>query len=301
MLQCQLVHVQPLLKALCCLNFGRDPWVTIVFTQERTVLHTASDDQSMTATATVPNSVFSAYECPESTRVMVSTPNIIDAVTMMSGASMGGSGVKVLLAYPTSDDRFLVEAVEDDRSSRTALLVRAVKERLLDLRFRDALVTNRVMIKGDVLRDMVADLLAFQCENVALVLTAKKLGLVGLRSPHGNATIEIEREAEGVLHFEVSDESVQPRYHISHLALAVGLTQMKAHAHSKFGFTAPGAAQYAVYVGGGISSESPAFENLFLQLNTESQLLVTHQGARAHDAEAQVNFTVNPLAVLDDI
>ena len=302
--QCRVGNTALLLRTLSVLNLGKDSWATVAFTQQVVIFHTSGDDLSTTATATLPSSLFQEYHVIGDARFMVNLSAFCDALTLLGAQAVASSFVKVVLAFPTSDGRLLVEIIDQQRSAQSILVTRAVKDRLLDLRFSDSLTSNRVILRGDAAREAVQDLVALQCSQAELRFVAAgtddrggscppRLLISGSPSVLGSIQVSLDKSSDCVLHLEIGDAAVSGKYLTSHLATACGLHVRSAS--TRFAGGVGGG-------GGGGSGAGPSgfpygdlgFERLTLLLNTERQLCVVHQG-RDHDVPVAVSIVITPL------
>jgi hypothetical protein len=291
---CRVGNSALLLRALSVLSLGRDTWATVAFTPQVVIIHSAGEDQSTTATATLPSSLFQDYHVAGEVRFMVDLTALSDALTLLGAHTVASAFVKVVLAYPTSDGRLLVEIMDQHRSAQSILVTRAVKERLLDLRFSDALTANRAIVRGDAVREAVLDLVALQCTHAEVAFrdgleggSPARILFSGSQSVLGAVEVSLDRTADSVLLLEPGDQTVKGKYLTAHLATAVGL-----HARSSpFAPLRPSSSaagnQQAPYGDFG-------FEKLSLLINTERQLCVVHRG-RDHDVPVAISIVITPL------
>jgi hypothetical protein len=273
----RIAHPSAFLKALTVMapanHRTTDPWISLLFLGGTggLAIHHASEDLSVTTTASMPRELFSDFTTEGDCRFMVSLASLVTAIGVCT-QSAAGAGARVLLEYPNSDGKCNVEIGDGDVAAQCSLLTRSVKDRLLDLRFEDALAPNRVTLRGDVVKDLVADLLAFSTEHVNVFFSAASMCLHGTGSPHGSLTIEVDRGGEGVILFEAADDSVQSKYLCTH----------------------------ALHALGGNAATKEWFEQVQLRVNTERQLCVQHYG-RAAEMNVTLEFVVQPLSMLLDM
>jgi hypothetical protein len=270
---CRLVNLGAFARALTLMAPPKgDVWVTVAFTSSHMVLHLATDDQCTTATATVPKETFSEFRADPDCRFMVCLSNLTAAL-QLCGPTAAASNGAVRIAYPDADSKCLVETADGDRLLRCAILTRPVKERLLDLRFHDALCPNRLSLRGDVCRELVLDLQSMQPDHLHITFSSTAACFSATGGNYGSLTMEVSRHADGVLHFEAGDDSLQPKY----------LSGQAAHA-----------------LGGSASTRDVWFDRATVHVNAERQLCVAHHG-RDHELEVQVQFVVQPLSALLDL
>ena len=127
--------------------------------------------------------------------------------------------------FPTPSGQLMVEVQEGSRvAAQSLLLTRAVKERLLDLRFQDVPSPTRVALKASIVREIVADICAYQSDCVQLRFSAGRVSFVATGSPYGTMTTEVDRGSEGLLQFDVGDDTLAPKYISSHFTKALAWT-----------------------------------------------------------------------------
>ena len=272
---CLLQQTTPLLRAVTLMAPAKgDPWVTVAFTPGHMVLHLATDDQCCTATATVPKELFTELRADTDCRFMVSLSNLTAALQLAAPAALA-NGSAVRIAYPDADSRCVVETHcgAGSRTLRASMITRPVKERLLDLRFLDAVAPNRAELLGEICRDMVSDINAVTPDHLHITFAAPAVCFAGTGGNYGSVTVEVSRHSDGVLNFEAGDDSVQPKYLCAQAMRAFG------------GFAA---------------SKETLFERVTLAVNTERQLSVHHHG-RDVDRDAAVLFVLQPLSALLDL
>ena len=336
----RLQNVTLLIKALTSVSIGRDTWATLMFTPMALVLHASGDDQSSTAGGSVPNELFSEYrlfsiggspQAPSGSGLFASSDgaldgghmqvcqftvhvrSLIDALTLSSGACTGVA--PTALTYPASDGRLLVEQAEPAsagvaggaKRSQCSLVTRPIRDRVLDLHFQDALISNRLSLRGDVARNVLSDLIAFQCEQVRLRFHANGDSVIeGINSPYGSCTFTLPKGMDGVLGAVSGDPAVEGRYLLAHFALAVlgGAGGSGKSVRSGGGFGLGGTAAAPGGKGGAEAvpvADVIAFSRLTFNINTERQLCVMHR-ARDHDVQVRVDVVISPVSLmLDDI
>ena len=341
----RLQNVSLLIKALTSVSVGRDTWATLMFTPMAVVLHASGDDQSSTAGGSVPNELFSEYRLfciggqagggaaedasgglfPPSAedaqqpgqmqvcQFMVHVRSLIDALTLSSGATTGTA--QTVLTFPASDGRLLVEQSESAaagvsggaKRSQCSLVTRPIRERVLDLHFQDALISHRLSLRGDFARELLSDLVAFQCEQVRLRFKPSGDVIVeGVNSPFGSCAFTLPKGMDGVLGSVCGDSAIEGRYLLSHFALAVlggaGGTGKSIRTGGGYGLGGSAGAPS----GKGGAEPTPitdliAFSRLTFNVNTERQLCVMHR-ARDHDIQVRVDVVIAPVSLmLDDI
>lgn len=295
---CRLNSTSMLLRVLQTLSIGKDTWSSCVFTRDVLIFHTAGDDQASTASATIPRSMFSEYVVSADVpRFMVHVQSLVDALLMGGGALLHSAAAKFVLAYPTGDGRLLVELEDSRRTIQSTLSTRPVKDRLLDMRFSDALAVNRITLRGDVLMEFLCDVSAFQADTVRVAFTPTHLRIVGMDSPLGTVDIAVGKKNEAVLGFDVGDTSLTPKYHTQHILRACGMRLGKSGGGGRPGGAFP--------TGGGdagfpSADGSGGFERLTLVVNAERQLCVMHQGLD-HSIPAMVNIVISSVCELEDM
>ena len=285
----------PVLKALAALGPSRDAWVTFDFPADAPTVvfvHFSAPDGCSTATATLPDSLFHEVhvarvpqpEGVDTCRFSVSLSAVTAALHLTQQTAVHGAHGLIELQFPSVDGQVRVSACDDALLSTCSLTVRPSKPgRLHDLRFGDALVPNRVLLRGDLLREWVQDLAVAAVEQIHVACTASTLRLHGVGSPFASVTIEVDRGAESVLAFESGDDGLCPKFLAAQAlhALAAG---------SLAGSPDRGSS--------GVGSAAPfgqAFPRVQIRINTEGQLSVTHM-PHEHEAGACVEFVVQPLA-----
>ncbi len=304
---CRVGNSSLLLRTLSVLSLGRDSWATVAFTPTVVIFHTAGDEMSTTATATLPSEMFLDYHVAGDVRFMVNLGAMCDALTLLGAHAVASAFIKVILAFPTSDGRLLVELADQQRTAQTLLVTRGVKERLLDLRFSDALTSNRVILRGDAAQEAVQDLVSLGCSDAEVMFlegggsgimggaatsssTAPRVVLAGSKSVLGSINVSLNKSADSVLLLDIGDPAVKGKYLTSHLALAVGL-----HARALSSSISRAVGQSG---GGGGNPQQffgdCGFEKLSLLLNQERQLCVLHQG-REHDIQVAISIVITPL------
>jgi cell cycle checkpoint protein len=294
---CRLSNTSLMLRVLSTLSIGKDSWSSCVFTRDVLVFHTAGDDQASTASATIPRAMFSEYVVSSDVpRFMVHVQSLLDALLMGGSGLLHSTTAKFVIAYPTGDGRLLVELEDSRRTIQSTLSTRPVKDRLLDMRFSDALAVNRITVRGDALLELLADISAFQADTVRIAFTPTHLRIVGLDSPLGTADITIGKKHDAVLGFDVGDTTICPKYHAVHLLRACG-----AHRSAGRSAQASGAGCDAGALGfGGSGDCTNGFERLTIVINAERQLCVMHQGLD-HSIPALVNIVISSACELEDL
>jgi cell cycle checkpoint protein len=303
---CRLSSSSTLLRVLHTLSICRDTWSSCVFTRDVLIFHTAGDDQASTASATIPRSMFAEYiVSSDAPRFMVHVQSLVDALLMGGSALLHSTAAKFILAFPTGDGRLLVELEDPRRTIRSTLSTRPVKERLLDMRFGDALSVNRITIRGDAVMEILGDISAFQADTVQLAFTPTHLRIVGLDSPLGTTEITIGKKHDAVLGFDVGDTSLLPKFHSKHLMRACGLGPRGGSGSG--GGSNRGHGMYVAGDAGGTGGfltsageASSGFERLTLMINAERQLCVMHQGLD-HSIPAMVNVVISSVCELEDM
>lgn len=181
----------------------------------------------------------------------------------------------VRVAYPDADAQCIVEAADGARTVRCAIVTRPVRERLLDLRFQDAVCPNRIALRGDVAQEVLSDLIAMAPDHVLVTFTSAAACFAGTGGAFGSLTVEVGRHLNGVLHFEAGDDTLQPKY----------LSVQTLHA-----------------LGGNAHSKDVVFERVAVHVNAERQLCVQHSGINSDaDRHVEVQFVVQPLSALLDM
>jgi hypothetical protein len=271
---CRVAQLAPLARAIALMAPPKgDVWITLAFTPTHMVMHLATDDQCTTATATAPKEIFSDFQADPDCRFMVNLSNLMSGFQLCGPVAAAASITAVRIAYPDADSRCVMEAGDPERMVRCAMLTRPVKERLLDLRFQTALCPNKVALRGDISKEIVSDLAVMQADHVHVNFTPTAVCFSGTGSNFGSLTIEVSRHADGVLHFESGDDSLQPKYLSAHAMHALG---------------------------GGASMKDVCFDRVTVRVNAERQLSVSHHG-RDLDLDVQVQFAVQPLSALLDL
>lgn len=259
----------PLLRALTLMTPSKgDPWVAIAFTASHMIVHHATDDMSTTATATIPKEIFTEFAATTDCRFMLCLSNLTSSLQLCTPYCT--ASVALMFAFPTADGKCVLEVCTPEATVRTLMLTRPVKDRLLDLRFHDALCPNRMSLRGDVLKEAVNDVAAMTPDHVQVSFSNAAACIMGSGGIFGAVTVEISRNADGVINFESGDDTLHPKYLSSHAVQAFG------------------------------GSNNAWFDRVTLCVNTERQLCVSHHG-REHDADVQVQFVVQPLANMFDI
>jgi hypothetical protein len=317
-IRCRVTQVALFKQALSTLSLGKDPYGTFVFASNCLVVHVASQDQCLTASATFPKEMFSEYVVDETPNFVTSVTTVLDALNSCEAAS--SPYCRVLLSFPNAHGRFVVEIQDGDHLIQTTILTRPSKEQVLDLRFGDSACSNSVSIRGDVIREVVADVSAFLSDKVALVFSNSSLTFHGLGSSFGAMAVEIPKSSDAVIGFEALDTTLQPRYLMSHLCQAFG-TSSGGRGGGGGGGGALGGAGGGGYgrgqngAGAGIALSQaggpvglpqylplpfdPSLERITLKVNTERQLQVTHHN-RDGDVSVNVRVTVMALSALLD-
>ncbi|KAK7202191.1 Cell cycle checkpoint protein RAD1-like [Novymonas esmeraldas] len=240
---CRLASPPVFLRALHTVAVSRDGWATVAFTDSHVVLHVEGTDENMTATCTMPKSLFAEYAVVE-TRFAVHIPTLIDALLML-GPSVATASMRAVLAYPADDAKLLVELTPTERSAggaftggvvttqaepsrggarmlQSLLVTRNVRDHLLDLRFAQTPLLAQVTLQGDMVRELIADVAAAQCSEVSIRIDAK-LGVVlrGEGGPYGQVESHIHADSEALLSLS-RERSAETRVYSHHLALACG-------------------------------------------------------------------------------
>jgi cell cycle checkpoint protein len=352
---CRIAAPTVFMRALHTVAISRDGWATVVFTDSHVVLHVEGIDENMTATCTLPKSLFAEYAVVE-TRFSLHIPTLMDALLML-GPTVLAASTRTVLAFPTEDAKLLVELTPSDRllssygyTGRTAgaesdvgfgqrilqslLVTRNVREHVLDLRFAEATLLAQVTLQGDTLRDIITDLNAAQCTEVALRVDPKDGVLLhGTGGPYGDVSAHIEANSDVI--FSLSrEQSGETRVYTHHLALACGVRgsgsgggggsgsggssgagRSRATANNTGGMGSGGGfssrdgrlsnADYllmglAASGTGGASTLFGGFERLTLQINAQRQLSVLHT-QREHEQKVAVTVVVMPLCSVYDI
>lgn len=231
---------------------------------------------------------------------MVSLSALVNAITICAQAAGASCGGTVLMTYPSLDGRLLVEG---DSVSSTAgsggtnvvaqcsLTTQSPSEiarQHYTLRFEDALVPNRFIIRGESLREWVADAHTMGVEQVLLFANSAAFCLHGTNSPFGNLTIEVDKFSDSMIKFEVGDDSLQPKF-LANVLPALAASALTSGTGSGF----KGEMASIAAAGGG-------FQKVMLQINTEGQLCVTHM-PNEHDVQYSVQFVVQPLSAMLDM
>ncbi|KPI84952.1 hypothetical protein ABL78_5995 [Leptomonas seymouri] len=241
---CRIASPAVFLRALHTVSVSRDGWATVVFIDSHVVLHVEGTDDNMTATCTLPKTLFAEYAVVE-TRFSLHIPTLIDALLMLGPAVLTAS-TRAVLAYPTEDARLLVELTPSDcpsvsytavasstaydaqlgtgqRILQSLLVTRSVKDQVLDLRFAEATLLAQVTLQGDAMRDLIADLTAAQCTEASIrVDPTHGLSLRGQGGPFGEVFAHIGAHSDAVLALS-RDQAGETRVYTHHLALACGL------------------------------------------------------------------------------
>ncbi|RNF23169.1 cell cycle checkpoint protein [Trypanosoma conorhini] len=296
---CRVAQPHLLLKALAVLTMAKDSWATVAFTESVVVLHVEGTDQSITATATLPQALFAEYSAKDA-RFSVHLVTLRDALLLGGPALLAPGGLaRVVLAYPMDDARLLVELTDGDRTLQSTLVTRPVKERLLDLRFGEARVTNEMALLGDAARDAIEDLVAAQCPQAVVVLDPKDgVTLRGEGGPYGAVTVQLQRSSEVVLSALGGGTRARTRVLRSHLALACGV-RPGAKLWRAAGAVADSAPGLQGASCGAAQPTFGGFERLLFQLNEERQLSVVHV-PRDQGVPVTVTVVVSPLCDLYD-
>ncbi|KAG5506409.1 hypothetical protein JKF63_05912 [Porcisia hertigi] len=242
---CRLASPQVFLRALQAVSVSRDGWSTVVFTESHVILHVEGTDENITATCTLPKSLFAEYAVVE-TRFALHIPSLIDALLML-GPSVATASTRAVLAYPADDAKLLVELTPTDRlvgiggtggcaagiSSMSSdwsvggnrmlqslLVTQNVRDHLLDLRFSEGALLAQVTLQGDTVRDLIADITAAQCTEVSIRIDPK-LGVVlrGEGGPYGEVEARVHANFEGMWSLSC-EQSADTRVYTHHLALA---------------------------------------------------------------------------------
>jgi len=274
----------PLLRVLSVLAVGgSDTWATLVFTPRVVIAHVAGSELSTTATATISTALFLEYTVTGDPRCMVHLGSLTDALTLCGTTPLLLHQLKVLLAYPTHDSRLLVE-LSDTASCRigqSMVVTRPVPERLLDLRFGDSVAVHRVELRGDALREVLTDLIAFQVQKVQISVNSTQATITGEGSPHGTLRITIPSASDAVLQFDCGDSAVVGQFLMPHFAVACGVSRT-----TRSGGLSAG--------GHGSTGWTETFERLTLILNNERQLSAVHQN-RDDGIPVTVSVVITPL------
>lgn len=237
---------------------------------------------------------------------MVHVQSLIDALTIAGPSAFLSPYLTVTISFPERDGRLLVELSEPANTTANGhakllqchLITRPLRERMLDLRFQDSLVANRLCLHGDVGKVLLGDLAAFQCEHVRVSFTSSGQAIIeGLKGPFGDMSFVVDRTTDGVLALEVVDTAVVGTYPLTHFAAALSSGGRSA---------LPNPAGNANF-GGGRAAGGPAdavpdiatFSRLTLNFNRERQLCVMHR-AREHDVQVRVDVVITPLSTLMD-
>ncbi|KPA75376.1 hypothetical protein ABB37_08655 [Leptomonas pyrrhocoris] len=348
---CRIASPTVLLRALHTVAVSRDGWATVVFTDSHVVLHVEGTDENMTATCTLPKALFAEYAVVD-TRFAVHIPTLIDALLMLGPAVLTAS-TRAVLAYPTEDAKLLVELTPSARLScsypasggaaevdaqmavgqrilQSLLVTRNVKDHVLDLRFAEATLLAQVTLQGDVLRELIADVTAAQCTEVALRVDPKQgLLMRGEGGPFGEVTARIAANSDVVLALS-REQAGETRVYAHHLALACGVRGLGSGSglnaggnargrggptpNTAAGFSArDGRLSNADFIlmglaaaggsgggGGGAATLFGGFERLTLQINAQRQLSVLHT-QREHEQKVAVTVVVMPLCSVYDV
>ncbi|ESL08098.1 hypothetical protein TRSC58_04206 [Trypanosoma rangeli SC58] len=296
---CRVAQPHLLLKALAVLTMAKDSWVTVAFAESLVVLHVEGTDQSITATATLPKALFSEYSA-KNVCFSVHLATLRDALLLGGPALLAPVGLaRIVLAYPMSDARLLVELTDGDCTLQSTLATRPVKERLLDLRFGEAHVTNQMVLLGDAARDAIEDLVVAQCPHAVVVLDPDiGVTLRGEGGPYGAVTVQLRRSSEVILSALEGGTRAHTRVLRSHLALACGVRPGGKlwRAAGAVADTVPGLQGAS---GGAAQPAFGGFERLMFQVNEERQLCVVHM-PRDPGVSVNVTVVVSPLCGLYD-
>lgn len=245
---CRIGSPTVLLRALHTVAVSRDGWATVVFTDSHVVLHVEGTDENMTATCTLPKSLFAEYAVVES-RFSLHIPTLMDALLML-GPAVLTSSTRAVLAYPTEDAKLLVELTPSDRLStsyvmpgrrvadvqeeeasvglgqrvlQSLLVTRNVREDVLDLRFAEASLLAQITLQGDAIRDLISDLTAAQCTEVSLRVDSRHgLSLRGKGAPFGEVSAHIAANSDVVLSLS-REQAGETQVYTHHFALACGV------------------------------------------------------------------------------
>lgn len=351
---CRIASPVLFLRALHTVSVSRDGWATVVFTDSHVVVHVEGTDENMTATSTLPKSLFAEYAVVE-TRFCLHIPTLIDALLMLGPVVLTAS-TRAVLAYPTEDAKLLVELTPSDHLSssygmqqqggardiglgqrilQSLLVTRNVRDHVLDLHFTDAPLLAQVTLQGDVLRELIADLIAAQCTEVMIGVDPKLgLSLRGGGGPYGQVAMQIAAASDAIL--SLSREHVaETRVYAHHFALACGVRGSGSgggggsgaggggrglRGGAGIGGAGLGGARdgrmsnadtilmglSSMGVGGGggggaagASTPFGGFDRLTLQLNAQRQLSVLHT-QREHEHKVAVTVVVMPLCSVYD-
>lgn len=297
MIHCTLPNASLFLKVLQTVSIARESWTSCIFTRDVLVLHTAGDDQSSTATATVPKSLFGEYAVAGECRFMVHVNALTDALLIGGPQALYSTAVSFRMSFPTSDGGRLLVELDDSKGCRclqSKIVTRPVKERLLDLRFSESLITNRVTLRGDAVVELLHDLTGFQAAQTRFEFSPTHFKLIGLESSFGSCLeIAVPKTSDVVIGLEVGDVTVKPKYHTHHLAAACGVGTSSSSRGAFRSADSGNSFDPASMWGSGASS----FERLTLAVNGERQLSVTHQGLD-HTVPVMVNVVLSPICDL---
>lgn len=270
---CRLTQVSNLLRGLSVMAQAKgDAWVSVAFTATHMILHHVADDQSATATATMPRELFVEFSASPDCMFMVSLANLIAAL-QLAAHTAAATAPPVLFAYPNADGKCVIDVAESDVSVTCALLTRPVRSTLLDLRFDQALCVNALWVRGDIPKELLADVHAMHPDHVQIAASAEGFRINAIGGLHGALSFDIASNADGVLRFECTDDRVQPKFLAGHVLHALG--------------------------GAGHGREA-WFDRVGLRVNAASQLCVEHMG-REHEADVKVTFVLQPLSTLLDL
>lgn len=269
---------------------------------------------------------------------MVHVQSFIDALTVAGAQSLASPYLTATVSFPERDGKLLVELSEPANTTASGharlvqchLMTRPLRERMLDLRFQDSLTANRLCLRADVAKDLLADIAAFNCEHVRISFPAAPDGaaaaavgganaqqqqqqqcavIEGLKGPYGDMSCVVDRSTDGVIALDVTDPHVVGKYPLTHFAVA--LSSGKWYGLVGGGSTAPegggggrgggGRGGGGSGAGGGDASvpDLASFSRVTLNFNRERQLCVMHR-TREHDVQVRVDVVITPLSTLFD-
>lgn len=297
---CRIVQVGLTVKALSHAAIGKDPWATLTCLGDGIMLHVASTDLSLTAVSVLPTAVFADYlvsRAPAPPPLLVHVSTLLHALTVCGTPS--GAMAKVLLSYPSADERLCVEVQHGERIAVSSLAVRRAEGPLLDLGFGSLPQPNKATLRGDLVRDTVNDLVAFQPQHVALFFRPDFLSFVGTGSPFGAVAIDVDATSAGLSGLEVGNAALEPKYLLAHISQCLAGGNAGANrsatvlaASSGVAAAAAGGAGAGYFTG---DHASTTFERVTLKVNSERFLSVTHRTGEK-EIPVSVTFTLAPLA-----